>query len=83
MSATSGGASTVNDNKSVSSLHSSSKYKTYSQNVDRALRTFENSNEWADLISALGRLTKVIHMISYLYNWFSGISIKCQVQRYT
>ena len=38
---------------------SSSKYKTYVQSVDRALKTFENPNEWADLISALGKLTKV------------------------
>ncbi|CAB3407671.1 unnamed protein product [Caenorhabditis bovis] len=36
-----------------------SKYKAYSQAVDRALKTFENSTEWADLISALGKLTKV------------------------
>ncbi|CAI5437514.1 unnamed protein product [Caenorhabditis angaria] len=36
-----------------------SKYKAYAQAVDRALKTFENSNEWADLISALGKLSKV------------------------
>ncbi|CAD6184431.1 unnamed protein product [Caenorhabditis auriculariae] len=38
---------------------SSSKYKAYVQAVDRALKTFENPNEWADLISALGKLAKV------------------------
>ncbi|VDM53042.1 unnamed protein product [Angiostrongylus costaricensis] len=40
-------------------LHNTSKYKVYVQAVDRALKTFENPNEWADLISALAKLTKV------------------------
>lgn len=40
-------------------LHNTSKYKVYVQAVDRALKTFENPNEWADLISALAKLAKV------------------------
>lgn len=35
------------------------KYKQYSHDVERALRNFELSTEWPDLISALTRLNKV------------------------
>ncbi|CAJ0574043.1 unnamed protein product, partial [Mesorhabditis spiculigera] len=40
-------------------LHQTSKYKAFAQAVDKALKAFENTNEWADLISALGKLSKV------------------------
>lgn len=36
-----------------------SKYRAYAKAVDQALKTFETANEWADLISALGKLAKV------------------------
>ncbi|EGT31247.1 CBN-PAD-1 protein [Caenorhabditis brenneri] len=36
-----------------------SKIKSYAKAIDTALKTFETPNEWADLISALGKLAKV------------------------
>uniref|UniRef100_A0A1I7U1G7 Dopey_N domain-containing protein n=1 Tax=Caenorhabditis tropicalis TaxID=1561998 RepID=A0A1I7U1G7_9PELO len=36
-----------------------SKYRAYAKAVDQALKTFETPNEWADLIAALGKLSKV------------------------
>ena len=41
-------------------LISDSKHKTYVAQVEKALKAFENSSEWADLISALGKLIKVL-----------------------
>lgn len=35
------------------------KYRQYMTNIDKALRNFEYSSEWADLIAALGKLSKV------------------------
>uniref|UniRef100_A0A668RQD7 DOP1 leucine zipper like protein A n=1 Tax=Oreochromis aureus TaxID=47969 RepID=A0A668RQD7_OREAU len=37
-----------------------SKYRNYGAAVDKALKNFEYSSEWADLISALGKLNKVL-----------------------
>ncbi|KAL0171726.1 hypothetical protein M9458_032037, partial [Cirrhinus mrigala] len=37
-----------------------SKYRNYVAAVDKALKNFEYSSEWADLISALGKLNKVV-----------------------
>lgn len=36
-----------------------SKYRNYVAAVDKALKSFEYSSEWADLISSLGKLNKV------------------------
>jgi hypothetical protein len=44
---------------STSALQNSSKYRAYAQAVDKALKSFENTTEWADLIAALGKLGKV------------------------
>ncbi|EDW48530.1 GM19866 [Drosophila sechellia] len=41
-------------------LMAEAKYRTYTTNIDKALRNFEYSSEWADLISALGKLSKAI-----------------------
>ncbi|XP_038616962.1 protein dopey-1 isoform X2 [Tachyglossus aculeatus] len=41
-------------------LLSDSKYRNYVAAVDKALKSFEYSSEWADLISALGKLNKVL-----------------------
>ncbi|KAH8337030.1 hypothetical protein KR059_012144 [Drosophila kikkawai] len=41
-------------------LMAEAKYRTYMTNIDKALRNFEYSSEWADLISALGKLSKAI-----------------------
>lgn len=35
------------------------KYKTYVKQVDSALKGFEYTSEWADLVNALGKLNKV------------------------
>uniref|UniRef100_A0A0K0E6R9 Dopey_N domain-containing protein n=1 Tax=Strongyloides stercoralis TaxID=6248 RepID=A0A0K0E6R9_STRER len=43
----------------VACIHNSSKYKNYVSQVDKALKAFECTNEWADLISALSKLAKV------------------------
>ncbi|XP_066988498.1 protein dopey-1 homolog isoform X3 [Macrobrachium rosenbergii] len=37
-----------------------SKYRAYVAAVDKTLRNFENTSEWADLISTLGKLNKVL-----------------------
>lgn len=47
-------------------LLSDSKYRNYVAAVDKALKNFEYSSEWADLISALGKLNKV--MISDMWH---------------
>ncbi|XP_059475824.1 protein dopey-1-like isoform X2 [Neocloeon triangulifer] len=36
------------------------KYRSYTAAVDKALKSFEFTSEWADLISSLGKLTKVL-----------------------
>ncbi|CAN0294004.1 unnamed protein product [Lampetra planeri] len=36
------------------------KYRSYAATLDKALKSFEYSSEWADLISALGKLNKVL-----------------------
>ncbi|XP_062952755.1 protein dopey-1 [Cynocephalus volans] len=41
-------------------LSSDSKYRNYVAAIDKALKNFEYSSEWADLISALGKLNKVL-----------------------
>lgn len=37
------------------------KYRNYSNAIDKALKTFEYTSEWADLIAALGKLNKVLN----------------------
>ncbi|XP_061479206.1 protein dopey-1 isoform X2 [Rhineura floridana] len=41
-------------------LMGDSKYRNYAAAVDKALKSFEYSSEWADLISSLGKLNKVL-----------------------
>ncbi|XP_048525451.1 protein dopey-1 homolog, partial [Dendroctonus ponderosae] len=41
-------------------LMKDSKYRMYVAAVDKALKNFEYTSEWADLISALGKLNKVL-----------------------
>ena len=36
-----------------------SKYRSYTNQIEKALKNFESTSEWADLISALTRLNKV------------------------
>lgn len=35
------------------------KYRSYISQVEKCLKNFENTAEWADLISTLGKLNKV------------------------
>jgi hypothetical protein len=42
-------------------LLSDSRYKNYVSAVEKCLKNFESSTEWADLISSLGKLKKVFH----------------------
>ena len=42
-------------------LMNDSKYRAYISQVEKALRSFEYTSEWADLISALGKLNKVCY----------------------
>uniref|UniRef100_A0A803TIJ6 DOP1 leucine zipper like protein B n=1 Tax=Anolis carolinensis TaxID=28377 RepID=A0A803TIJ6_ANOCA len=41
-------------------LHGDYRYRNYSSAIDKALRNFESSSEWADLISSLGKLNKAL-----------------------
>lgn len=41
-------------------LLSDYRYRTYSSGIEKALRNFESSSEWADLISSLGKLNKAL-----------------------
>ncbi|CAB4005977.1 dopey-1-like, partial [Paramuricea clavata] len=45
-------------------LLSDSKYRQFIAAVEKALRSFESTSEWADLISALGKLNKVLNSYS-------------------
>ena len=40
-------------------LMSDAKYRNYVQQIDKALKGFEYTSEWADLVNALGKLNKV------------------------
>lgn len=49
-----------------------SKYRQYVAAVEKALKTFEYPTEWADLISALGKLHKVNDV--YFYTLHLGLN---------
>jgi galactitol-specific phosphotransferase system IIB component len=44
----------------IALLTSDSKYKSYVTAIEKSLKNFESSTEWADLISSLGKLKKVL-----------------------
>lgn len=48
------------------------RYRNYSSVIEKALRNFESSTEWADLISSLGKLNKVCEAQSALIEWRKG-----------
>ena len=56
-------------------LLTDSKYRNYVAAVDKALKNFEYSSEWADLISALGKLNKVC--LSGAFGKDSGTDKEC------
>ncbi|KAJ3592581.1 hypothetical protein NHX12_007708 [Muraenolepis orangiensis] len=41
-------------------LQNDYRYRSYSVAIEKALRSFESSSEWADLISSLGKLNKAL-----------------------
>ncbi|XP_078416360.1 protein DOP1B [Cetorhinus maximus] len=43
-----------------SNLINDYRYRSYSATIDKALKNFESSSEWADLISSLGKLNKAL-----------------------
>lgn len=45
-------------------LMKDSKYRMYVAAVDKALKNFEYTSEWADLIAALGKLNKASELIT-------------------
>lgn len=47
-------------------LLSDSKYRQFINAIDKALKSFEYSSEWADLISALGKLNKVSLVLRFM-----------------
>lgn len=66
------------------------RYRNYSSAIEKALRNFESSSEWADLISSLGKLNKVqCHgaVFSFVYYLFIHCNlvlkkIKKSVEKY-
>ena len=59
-------------------LLTDSKYRAYVSQVERALKAFEYTSEWADLISALGKLNKVqnlfFHKVLDLFHWHTLVA---------
>lgn len=53
-------------------LMKDSKYRVYVSAVDKALKNFEYTTEWADLIAALGKLNKVRIFRLFTLVVFSG-----------
>lgn len=49
-------------------LQNDYRYRHYEGVIEKALRNFESSSEWADLISSLGKLNKVI--LSIIFSFF-------------
>lgn len=59
-------------------LLNDSKYRSYITQVEKALKSFEYTSEWADLISALGKLNKVRFIVVVNSVELSGIlSSRC------
>ena len=56
-------------------LLNDSKYRSYITQVEKALKSFDNTSEWADLISALGKLNKV-HVVFFVLTccWCQSMS---------
>lgn len=54
-------------------LLNDSKYLSYITQVEKALKSFEYTSEWADLISALGKLNKVRFIVVVNSVKLSGI----------
>lgn len=53
------------------------KYKTYVKQVDNALKGFEYTSEWADLVNALGKLNKVTTVCRQVHDVLPLILLTC------
>lgn len=60
-------------------LLSDSKYRQFINAIDKALKSFEYSSEWADLISALGKLNKVSLVLRFIVCFLSN-KLPCVLQ---
>ena len=49
--------------QAIMSSNNDSKFKSYVQAVDRALKSFEYTSEWADLVNALNKFNRVIILL--------------------
>ena len=47
-------------NEEANLLSSDSKFRSYASSMDKALKAFEGTGEWADLINSLAKMQKVI-----------------------
>lgn len=56
-------------------LQNDYRYRHYEGVIEKALRNFESSSEWADLISSLGKLNKVSlsNRISFFFSLFCDL----------
>lgn len=56
------------------SASNAKKYKQYVVEVEKALKAFENTTDWPDMINALSKLGKVLltfaflHLLTILFN---------------
>lgn len=55
------------------------RYRSYISAVDKALKNFEYTSEWADLISALGKLNKVRDYILNNFIWLLKKLFNCNI----
>ena len=58
-------------------LLTDSKYRSYITHVEKALRNFDYTSEWADLISALGKLNKVSMLIMIFFSLMFHPGLSC------
>ena len=49
-----------NYNEEANLLSTDSKFRSYASSMDKALKAFEGSGEWADLINSLAKMQKVV-----------------------
>lgn len=54
-------------NEEISLLNTDSKFRNYVSSVEKALKNFESSTEWADLIASLNKLKKVFTSTKYTF----------------
>lgn len=58
-------------------LMGDSKYRSYVATTEKVLKGFENTSEWADLISTLAKLNKVSGIMPLLMNKYQKYCQRC------